>query len=84
MDKEYLLKRLRYRSGHRGCKETDVVFAQFCETRLEGLQGPLLAAYEQLLDEDDADIWNWLVGRDTPENKEYQILITMLREYSPS
>lgn len=81
MTKELLLKRLLYRSGHRGCKETDLIFGKFSENKLAGLDPVLLAAYEKLLDEDDADIWNWLVGKATPETKEYSALIDMLKEY---
>jgi antitoxin CptB len=81
MTKELLLKRLAYRSSHRGCKETDLIFGKFSENKLNGLDPVLLAAYEKLLDEDDADIWNWLVGKEALKTDEYSVLIGMLREY---
>ena len=61
------IKRLRYRSWHRGCKETDLILGQFSETGLAALAPALLDTYEALLEEDDADIWNWIIGKDVPQ-----------------
>lgn len=74
------LKRLIFRSVHRGCKETDLVFSQFAAIRLPALQGEELDRYERLLDEDDADIWQWLIGRQPPA-PEYAGLIDSLRSF---
>jgi len=72
------LKRLTYRSWHRGCKETDQILGRFADARLETLQPLFIDAYEQLLDEDDADIWNWLTGK-TEIPEQYKIVIELLR-----
>lgn len=62
------IKRLRYRSWHRGCKETDLILGRFSESGLAVLAPAQLDTYEKLLDEDDADIWNWIIGKgDVPE-----------------
>lgn len=74
------LKRLIFRSVHRGCKETDLVFGQFAESALPHLRGAELDTYERLLDEDDADIWQWLIGRSSPA-PEYAGLIDTLKTY---
>lgn len=72
------LKRLTFRSWHRGCKETDIILGRFCDTHLATLNGPLLDAFEALLDEDDADIWLWITDKaSTPSH--YAGLIQMLR-----
>ncbi|NBO17943.1 MAG: succinate dehydrogenase assembly factor 2 [Proteobacteria bacterium] len=76
------LKRLIYRSVHRGCKETDLIFAQFASLRLSGLDAASLDTYENLLEEADADIWQWLVGAPCPA--EYAPLIALLAEYKPA
>ena len=57
------LKRLRYRSWHRGCKETDLILGRFADGGLSTLPEPMLTVYEQLLDENDADIWDWIIGK---------------------
>jgi len=79
--KELRLKRLVYRSGHRGCKETDLVLGQFAQTALTGLEPDLLDIYERLLDEDDADIWDWLTNKTAPPVAEYIPLLETLKGY---
>jgi len=73
------LKRLTYRSWHRGCKETDQILGRFADARLNSLKPTFIDAYEQLLDEDDADIWNWLTGKMEPPEK-YKLLLELLKE----
>lgn len=74
------LKRLTYRSWHRGCKETDLVLGTYCARHLEQLSDADLALFEQLLDEDDADIWAWLTEKKSCPNAAYKPLLTKLRE----
>jgi len=81
MNDDVRLKRLKYRSIHRGCKETDLVFGQFAESGLSALPPAQLDAYERLLDEDDANIWDWLTEKSSPDNVQYQQLIKLLRGY---
>lgn len=61
------LKRLLYRSWHRGCKETDIVLGNFAERHLQALAPEMLDTYEALLEENDWDIWGWITGEDAPE-----------------
>lgn len=81
MSLEIRLKRLRYRSAHRGCKETDLVLGHFADEALDGLDPAMLDVYERLLDEDDANIWDWLIGKTTPPQTEYLPLLTLLKGY---
>ncbi len=72
------LRRLRYRSWHRGCKETDLILGPFSDNGLETLSD--LDLYEKLLDEDDADIWEWIIGKtQTPD--EYTALLELLKTW---
>jgi antitoxin CptB len=76
------LKRLTYRSWHRGCKETDLILGRFADSRLKSAEPVFVDVYEQLLDEDDADIWAWLTAKaEVP--KKYASLIDALIEYNP-
>lgn len=77
MNDSLRLKRLHYRSWHRGCKETDLILGRFADGRLSALDGPLLNLYEQFLEEEDADIWAWLTGKPAPE--EYIVLLKLLQ-----
>lgn len=74
---ETRLKRLRYRSWHRGCKETDLVLGVFADTHLPMLDAPMVEIYERLLDENDADIWQWLTAHGAPA--EYAPLLAMMK-----
>lgn len=78
---EIRLKRLHYRSCHRGCKETDIVLGHFADSGLGSLGPDLLTIYERLLDEDDANIWDWLTGKTVPEAAEYIPLLETLKGY---
>lgn len=82
MEENIRLKRLKYRSWHRGCKETDLILGNFAEDRLVTLDEQTLSLYERLLDENDVDIWNWLSGSDTPADASYQPLLEMLKNHA--
>lgn len=77
------LRRLRFRSAHRGCKETDLVLGGFAEAALESLSAPQLEAYAALLEETDADIWDWLVEKKPPPRPDYSPLLAQLRRFRP-
>lgn len=79
-NKETLLKRLKFRSGHRGWKEMDLILGHFAEEKLESLLPADLAAYEQMLEEDDDVIWAWVIGKNTPP-EEFSNIIRMLEGY---
>ena len=75
------LKRLRYRSWHRGWKETDLILGEFADENLDKMDADTIDVYEQLLDENDADIWDWLVGKLPPKNPAYMPILENLKAY---
>jgi len=81
LNAETRIKRLRYRSWHRGWKETDLILGRFADDNLHKLSAEQLDIHEKLLDENDADIWDWLVEKLPPTNAEYQPILQMLVEY---
>lgn len=83
-DSAILLKRLHFRSHHRGWKETDLVMGNFADRELAALTPEELLAYEALLEESDADIWDWLVEKLPVPKPEYAPLMARLRKYSPA
>lgn len=80
--REVWLKRLRYRSWHRGCKETDLVLGRYCDAMLAGLDDAALARFEALLDEEDADIWAWLTDKTPCPNPDFAPLLNELKNFS--
>lgn len=79
LPRELWLKRLHYRSWHRGCKETDLVLGRYCEAHLTHLSEQNLQLFEALLDEDDSDIWNWLTDKTPCPKPEYHALLEALK-----
>ncbi|MGF1553578.1 MAG: succinate dehydrogenase assembly factor 2 [Paracoccaceae bacterium] len=64
--RETRLKRLRLRSWRRGTREMDLLLGGFADGALDRLDEGELAAYEDLLEENDNDLYAWISGRDAP------------------
>jgi antitoxin CptB len=60
------LKRLRIRSWRRGIKEMDLILGAFCDGELADLPEADIALYEELLSENDHDLYGWVTGRSQP------------------
>jgi antitoxin CptB len=77
------LRRIRYRSWHRGCKETDVIMGNFADKALQTLNiNTELPLYEALLDEQDVDIWNWITDKIELADGKYDGLKERLRTFA--
>lgn len=59
-------KRLLFRSWHRGTKEADLLLGSFAEANLATFSPADLACYENLLEQEDADLWDWMIGHSEP------------------
>jgi len=57
------IKRLTMRSMRRGIKEMDLILQAFAERRLEGMTDADLDLYDQLLSENDQDLYQWVTGQ---------------------
>ncbi len=75
------LNRIRYRSWHRGCKETDIILGNYCNHFIEKMDEPALDLFEAMLDEDDADIWAWLTDKYDCPNPAYSEMLEQLRNF---
>lgn len=62
MNKNERVKKLIYRSWHRGCKETDLLLGEFAKKHLPHFSDQELDIYEKLISENDVDLYNWLSG----------------------
>ncbi|MFD1797577.1 succinate dehydrogenase assembly factor 2 [Paracoccus aurantiacus] len=67
-DPDIRLKRLRMRSWRRGMKEMDLILGPFADTALAGLAPELLDAYEQVMAENDQDLYRWVIARSRGED----------------
>lgn len=55
-------KKLHFRSWHRGTRELDLIFGSFADAALETLDAAELEDYERLLDLQDNDLMDWVLG----------------------
>jgi antitoxin CptB len=59
-------KKLIFRSEHRGTKEMDIVLGRFARDFLPTCTDSEVEIYEDLLKENDPNLYNWISGRETP------------------
>ncbi len=71
MTDDIRLKRLSYRAHHRGFKEADLLLGAFADAHLAELSAADLTDFETLLQEQDQDIYDWVLGR-TPTPPEFE------------
>lgn len=76
------LKRIIYRARHRGMQETDLLLGRFAERRLESLSPAQLDRFEQLLDQPDNNLFDWITDkRPAPSAFDHDVL-AMLKAFS--
>ncbi len=59
-------KRLVFRSSHRGIKEMDLIMGSFAVQNVPNFTVEELAEYDELLCNNDPDLYNWLSRKETP------------------
>ncbi len=75
--RETMIKRLRMRSMRRGIKEMDLILSAFADAHLADFSDDGLRLYDQLLSENDHDIYGW-VGGQFPVPEVYLDLVTRI------
>lgn len=76
---EIRLKRLKMRATHRGTKEMDIILGKWSELRLAAADPTTLDNFEDLLEENDQDLYQWVTGQAAPPVK-FKGLMTDLRK----
>lgn len=74
-------KRLLFRSWHRGTKEADLLLGSFAERHLAGMSEAQLDTYEALLEENDALLYDWIIGRAPPPPERDSDVLRLLRDF---
>ena len=75
-------KKLIFRSWHRGTQEMDLIMGKFADDFIPDCSDEALDQYEELLNEPDPDIYNWVCGReDVPANKHSPVIQALLDQY---
>ncbi|HEY4134883.1 MAG TPA: succinate dehydrogenase assembly factor 2 [Alphaproteobacteria bacterium] len=74
-------KRLLFLSQHRGMKEADILIGSFAARHLPAMTAEQLDRFERLLDEEDADLMDWLMGKQPiPDDVESDVF-TLLQQF---
>jgi len=77
--KQTRLRKLDYRSRHRGIREMDIVFGRFAEEVLETLTDAELDDYERILELPDDKLFSWATGREqVPDDVRSPLLDALL------
>ncbi|MFG6560155.1 MULTISPECIES: succinate dehydrogenase assembly factor 2 [Sulfitobacter] len=75
---EHRIKRLQMRSMRRGIKEMDLILSAYAEARLPQMDDAGLTLYDQMLNENDHDLYLWVSGQ-AEAPAEYAALIADIR-----
>lgn len=60
---ENRLKRMSMRSWRRGIKEMDIILGHFSDDELAALDAATLDLYDEMLSENDQDLYQWVSGQ---------------------
>ena len=80
MTEPSLPRELRWRL-RRGMKELDLVFTRWAEDRYAEASDEARQAFHALLDQEDPDLWSWLMGHRPPPPGMIADMIDELRRY---
>lgn len=74
-------KKLIFRSGHRGTKEMDMLMGSFAEKYVPNFTEDELKTYEELLQENDPNLYNWIIGKEDAPDKIQSEIFTRLKNH---
>lgn len=78
---EARIKRLIFRSGHRGTKELDILFGAFAARHLGTFTADEVDAFEALLDLPDPEVYDWITGAADPPDGAIGAMIGRVRSF---
>ena len=78
-----LRKRLYWHS-RRGMWELDLLLVPFLEQRYDSLDEADQLAFRQLIDEEDQDLFMWLMRREWPEDPSRRRIVQLIVEHAES
>ena len=78
LDDDPRFKRLRWRA-RRGTRELDTLFGGWLEECFATAPPAQQAAFDELLDAQDPDLWDWVMDRARPPRADWQTIIDAIR-----
>jgi antitoxin CptB len=75
------LNKLRFRAWRRGFREADLILGGFADERLATLTPAQVDAFERLLDQEDHDVYAWIVGQEVAPTAFQGEVLEMIRAF---
>lgn len=76
------IRRLKFRSWHRGIKEMDLILGHFADEIMETLSPAELDEYETLIEVEDTSLYNWITGREPMPAQHDTALMARIRTFN--
>ena len=80
MDREIRLKRLHFRSHHRGTKEADLLIGGFFDHAHRTWSDAEIVLFEELIEEQDVDIMAWAIGMEPAPERYSGSIVEALKQ----
>lgn len=80
-DIEILRKKLLFRSNHRGTKELDLLIGKFATFYINDLSEEEIFDLEEILNENDPDLYNWVTKHIDPPKKYQHSLMSKFQNF---
>ncbi|MGY9038880.1 MAG: succinate dehydrogenase assembly factor 2 [Rhodobacterales bacterium] len=77
---EHKVKRLHMRSMRRGIKEMDLILPPYASTRLAAMDDAALSLYDEMLSENDHDLYQWVTGQ-SPAPEPFAALVADIQTH---
>ena len=75
-------KRLTFRAWHRGTREMDLLMGSFAEQHINDFDRSELAFFEEILMNNDPDVYDWINGRKKPPEDVKSRVLDLLLSHS--
>lgn len=74
-------RKLGFRSWHRGTREADLLLGSFADRHLGTFDSAQLDRFEALLENNDPDLYNWMMGREPIPSDQDNDVMRLLRDH---
>ena len=75
------MRRILFRSWHRGSQESDLILGAFARVCLRGCDTVQLDRFEALLDCTDVELFDWIIGGHAPPPQHDHDVMRLLRNF---
>lgn len=75
-------KQLLFRSHHCGIKENDILLGAFADRYIGELSDAQLDDYDHLMQQNDIDVMNWIIGKNPPPDAFNNPLMALIQRFN--